>query len=72
MALDLFTVILLVILSFICGYSAGHRIGRNEVGQYFKTMIKSVIEHNQPGQGSGSYLDFLKKMKEDKGDNESK
>ena len=37
--LDLLTVILLVILSFVCGYSAGHKVGRYEVQNFvIKTM----------------------------------
>lgn len=47
--LDLFTVILIIILAFICGYSAGHRFGRNEVYKFIMHIIKTVSEYKEKG-----------------------
>ena len=49
--IDLFPVILMVILAFICGYSGGHRFGREETYAAFNKAIeetkKSLIEVNE-------------------------
>lgn len=49
--IDLFPVILMVILAFICGYSGGHRLGREEtyvaISKAIEETKKSLIEVNE-------------------------
>ena len=40
--LDLFTVIIMLILAFMCGYSAGHRLGREEVRRFIIGSIAKM------------------------------
>ena len=42
MSMDLLTVILMVVLAFICGYSAGHKFGRDEVRRNINNTIGSI------------------------------
>ena len=43
-AIDLFTVILMVVLSFICGYSAGHKYGRMEVRKSLNDLSSTITK----------------------------
>lgn len=49
--IDLFPVILMVILAFICGYGGGHRFGREEtyfaLSKVIEETKKSLIEVNE-------------------------
>ena len=76
----MFTVILMVVLAFICGYSAGHKFGRDEVRRSFDAAlgeINKVIEdqtkkmeeaRRQMTEGKGNpmrFLNFLNQIGED-------
>jgi len=41
-AVDLLTAILITILAFICGHSAGHRVGREETRSAMITLVKAA------------------------------
>lgn len=48
--LDLFTVILMVVLAFVCGYSAGHKFGRSEVLHALQEAVKTITKTTKPQQ----------------------
>jgi hypothetical protein len=41
--IDLFTVILMIVIAFMCGYSAGHRVGRYETRTSFENLAKTIM-----------------------------
>ena len=55
--IDLFTVALMVILAFICGYSSGHKYGRNEVRRSI-TDIASVMSKMTDEQKTKTEQDY--------------
>ena len=40
--LDLLTAILMIILAFVFGYSAGHRVGREETRAAISNLVKAA------------------------------
>ena len=62
--IDVFTVILLVILAFICGYSAGHKFGRDEVRRSFNAVLDSV---NKTIDDQTKRMEEARKQMESKG-----
>lgn len=74
--LDLFTVILMVILAFICGYSSGHKLGRYEVRKSITDIIgglnKALSSDKTKTDSTDPFLKFMRQTEEKKGDNDIK
>lgn len=66
--IELISVILFVVLAFVCGYSAGHKVGRKEamhmagafmasIKQTFEEIAKNNLKKRE--ESKNSFLEFL-------------
>jgi len=60
--LDLFTVILMVVLAFICGYSAGHKRGSDEVREAVSGIFQRI---GDLGKNIGQAAEEAQKRREE-------